>query len=288
MVGQGYPRQIYPLWIFGWRSPDNDELRVMRKNIIADLRAVAPGDFVSARNALAARLKEEGKVAEARQVRRLRRPSPVVWALNNSASAPREVGALADAVADLRRAQLGQRDFRPAMDRLRAAIAPLMRSASEKLRLARIPMSPVLERRLRDTLIASVADRGLRADLLAGRLTEERGAAGFDILAKGPIPAVSPRAKARKERRPAERRRQLKADRESREGAKRAQREVRALNRVAEAKARAADTAAAKVEAMRAALLEQERRTADLQRAATEAREAAREAQRVHALSSAK
>jgi len=260
----------------------------MRKNIIADLRAVAPGDFVSARNALAARLKEEGKVAEARQVRRLRRPSPVVWALNNSASAPREVGALADAVADLRRAQLGQRDFRPAMDRLRAAIAPLMRSASEKLRLARIPMSPVLERRLRDTLIASVADRGLRADLLAGRLTEERGAAGFDILAKGPIPAVSPRAKARKERRPAERRRQLKADRESREAAKRAQREVRALNRVAEAKARAADTAAAKVEAMRAALLEQERRTADLQRAATEAREAAREAQRVHALSSAK
>jgi hypothetical protein len=254
----------------------------------ADLRSVEPGDFVRARNSLAAKLQEDGKVAEARHVRRLRRPSPVVWALNNSASAPREVGALADAVARLRRAQLGQQhEFRPAMDRLRAAIAPIMHSASEKLRLARIPMSPALERRLRDTLIASVADRGLRADLLAGRLTEERGAAGFDILAKGPIPAVSPREKARKER-PAERRRQLNADRESRKAAKRAQREARALNRVAEAKARAAGAAAAKVEAMRAALQELERRAADLQRAATEAREAALEAQRVHALSSAK
>lgn len=252
------------------------------------LRSVPPSDFVSARDALAAKLQKDGKVVEARHVRRLRRPSPVVWALNNSASAPREVSALADAVTDLRRAQLGQRDFRPAMDRLRAAIAPLMRGASEKLRLARIPLSPALERRLHDTLIASVADRGLRADLLAGRLTEERGAAGFDILAKGPIPAVSPRGKARKERRPADGRRQRQAEREAREAAKRAQREAKALNRVAEAKTRAADAAATKVEAMRAALLVQERRATDLRAEAAAVREAALKAQRVQALSSAR
>src|SRR5262245_57985493 len=179
----------------------------------ANLGSVPPADFVRARNSLAARLQEEGNVEEARHVRRLRRPSPVVWALNNSASAYREVAALADAVADLRRAQLGQRDFRPAMDRLRAAIAPIMRSASEKLRLARVPMSPALERRLHDTLIASVTDRRLRADLLAGRLTEERGAAGFDILAEGPLPAASPRARPQKDSGPAERQRQLKAER---------------------------------------------------------------------------
>jgi hypothetical protein len=254
----------------------------------ADLRSVPPGDFVRARDALAARLQEDGNVAEAGHVRRLRRPSPVVWALNNSARAAREVRALADAVTDLRRAQLGEHEFRPAMDRLRAAIAPIMRSASEKLTLARIPMSPALERRLHDTLIASVADRGLRADLLAGRLTEERGAAGFDILAKGPIPRVSPRAKAQKERRPADGRRQRKAEREAREAARQAQRQARALNRVAEAKARAADAAAAKVEAMRAALLAQERRAADLRAEATAVREAALKAQRVQALSSAR
>lgn len=253
-----------------------------------DLRSVPPSDFVSARNALAAKLERDGKVAEARHVRHLRRPSPVVWALNNAASAPREVSALAHAVTDLRRAQLGQREFRPAMDRLRAAIAPLMRSASEKLRLAHVPISPALERRLHDTLIASVSDRGLRADLVAGRLTEERGAAGFDILTKRPIPAMSPRAKARKGRRPADGRRQRQAEREAREAAKRAQREAKALNRVAEAKARAADAAAAKVEAMRAALLVQERRAADLRAESTAVREAALKAQRVQALSSAR
>ena len=48
---------------------------------------------------------------------------------------------------------------------------------------------------------------------------------------------------------------------------------------MAHRKARAADAAAAKVEVMRASLLEQERRAADLRRAATAAREVARTAQ---------
>lgn len=243
-----------------------------------ELRRVAPRDFVSARNALAAKLQKDGHAAEARRIRGLRRPSPVAWALNSSASARREIAALADAVTELRRAQLGERDFRPAMDRLRAAIAPLMRRASEALRTARIPVSPALERRLHDTLIASVADRRLRADLLSGRLTEERGAAGFDILAKGSIPAASRRAKARDDRRPADRRRQRQAERDARAAASRAQRKARALNRVAEKNARAAETAEAKTEVMRAALLEQERRTADLRAAAPAARDAARAA----------
>ena len=244
----------------------------------ASLRAVPPGDFIRARNSLAAKLEKNGRVAEARRVRRLRRPSPVVWALNNSASMPREIDALADAVGDLRRAQLGQREFRPAMERLRAAIAPILRSASERLRLGGIRMSPALERRLRDTLLASVADRRLRADLTAGRLTGERGAAGFDILTQGSIPAASLRAGSPKASPPADRARQRRAEREARQAARRAQREARALERVASRKARAAAAAAAKVEALRASLLERERQAADLQRAATAARDAARTA----------
>lgn len=244
----------------------------------ASLRPVPPGDFVRARNSLATKLEKNGRVADARRVRRLRRPSPVVWALNNSASTPREIDALADAVGDLRRAQLGQREFRPAMERLRAAIAPILRGASGRLRLAGVRMSPALERRLRDTLLASVADRRLRADLAAGRLTGERGAAGFDILTQGPIPAPSLPAGSPKATAPAERTRQRRAEREARQAARRAQREARALERVASRKARAAAAAAAKVEALRASLLERERRAADLQRAATAARDAARTA----------
>ena len=245
----------------------------------ASLRAVPPRDFVRARTALAASLEKKGKVAEARRVRRLRRPSPVVWALNNSASAPREIGALADAVSHLRRAQLGQGELRPAMERLRAAIAPVLHRALEKLQAAGVRTSPALERRFHDTLVAAVADRRLRADLVAGRLAEERGAAGFDILAKGPVPVVARRAESPKPSAPAERRRQRKAELEARQAAQQAQREARALDRVAHRKARAADAAAAKVDVMRASLLEQERRAADLQRAATAAREAARTAQ---------
>ena len=244
----------------------------------ASLSAVAPRDFIQARNTLAATLEKKGSRAEARRIRRLRRPSPVVWARNNSASAPQAISALTDAVSELRRAQLGQREFRPAMDRLRVAIAPVLRRASEKLRLAGVRLSPAVERRLHDTLLASVADRRLRADLAAGRLTEERGAAGFDILAQGPIPAVSRRAASSKPPAPAERRRQRQAEREARQAAQRAQREARTLEVVARRKAKVAAAAAAKVEALRASLLEQEERAADLQRAATRARSAAREA----------
>jgi hypothetical protein len=244
----------------------------------SELRAVPPRDFVRARNALAVRLERDGKVAEARQVRRLRRPSPVVWALNNSARTPQEVAALAEAVSRLRQAQLGQGELRPAMERLRSALAPIMRRASEQLRRGGVRVSPALERRLHDTLVASVADRRLRAALLAGELTEERGAAGFDILTQGPFPARSRRATSPEVSAPAERRRRQRAEREAQQAARRAQREARALEAAAARAARAAQTATAKLGAMRAALVKQEERAAELQAAAAAARENARAA----------
>ncbi len=238
-----------------------------------------------ARSALAAKLEKQGKAAAAKEVRRLRRPSPVIWALNNSmARAPRVVQDLADAVSQLRRAQLGQGELRPAMERFRAAIGPLVRGAAAKLRDTDTRVSPAVERRLHDTLLAAVADRRLRADLMAGRLTEEREAAGFDVLTKGPIPAARLRAPFAKEERKAktagaakaERRRQRAAEREARQAARQAQRAAKARDAAARRTEHAAAAAEAKVEAMRAALLEEERRAAQLRRAATEARDAAR------------
>ena len=133
------------------------------------LRAVPPREFVGARNALAAQLAKRGKAAEARQVARLRRPSPVAWALNRaSAARPRELGTLLDAVDRLRRAQLGGGDLRAAMERYRAAFEPLVRGANQALKEAGTGVSAALDRRLRSTLLAAVTDRGLRADLEAG------------------------------------------------------------------------------------------------------------------------
>ncbi len=238
-----------------------------------------------ARSALAAKLEKKGKVAEARQVRRLRRPSPVVWALNNAVNGRGAVDELAEAVGQLRRAQLGQGELQPAMQRYRAAIGPIVRGAAEKLRDAGVRMSPALERRLHDTLLAAVADRRIRADLVAGRLKEERAAAGFDVLAQGPLPAMSrrsasPRTSALAVREPskAERRRQVRAEREARQATRRAEREARELDAAARRKERAAEAAEAKVHAMRTALQEAERRVAALRSAANEARDAHRAA----------
>src|SRR5688572_3599617 len=44
-----------------------------------ELADVAPDDFVAARDALAKRLKAEGKVAQAAEVKKLRKPTVDVW-----------------------------------------------------------------------------------------------------------------------------------------------------------------------------------------------------------------
>lgn len=130
------------------------------------LRAVPPREFVQARNALAAKLAKDGQATEARDIRRLPRPSPVVWALNRTAvGRPRELNALVQAVDGLRRAQLGQGELRAATERYRAAFEPLVRNATEALRDAGSAISPALERRIRSTLLAATTDRRLRADL---------------------------------------------------------------------------------------------------------------------------
>jgi hypothetical protein len=154
------------------------------------LRAVPPREFVRARNALAAKLAKDGQATEARDIRRLPRPSPVVWALNRTAvGRPRELNALVQAVDGLRRAQLGQGELRAATERYRAGFEPLVRNATEALRDAGSATSPALERRIRSTLLAAVTGRKLRAELAAGRLTDEQTDPGFAVLSQGPIPA---------------------------------------------------------------------------------------------------
>jgi hypothetical protein len=276
------------------------------------LRDVSPREFVGARNALAAQLAKQGKAVEARQVRRLRRPSPVVWALNRTAGAhSRELDTLADAVDRLRRAQLGQGDLRNAIERYRAAFEPIVHAASKVLMDAGTLAPPALERRIRGTLLAAVTDRRLRADLVAGRLIDEHTEPGFAVLTGGPIPADflldrpakarpaparpapgqdaaapsapehGPRAKPRAELRRADkrerakvRRQALKEARDARQAAREAERDARALERDARQKERAAQAVETQVEAARTTLRSLEQRGTALRTAADKAREA--------------
>jgi hypothetical protein len=250
------------------------------------LRTVPPREFVSARKALATRLAREGKAAAAREVARLRRPSPVVWALNRAATAhPRELAALVEAVDRLRRAQLGQGDLRAATAAYRAAFAPLLRAATAALREAGSGVSGAIDRRIRGTLQAAVTDRGLRADLGAGRLRDELTDPGFAVLTGVPVPAEFLRARPARARsgparadarsaprspaapEPADRRRLARATRS-------AARLARGLERRARLAERAATRAERRVEAVRRTLRGLEQRSAELRAAADEARKA--------------
>jgi hypothetical protein len=236
------------------------------------LRDVPPREFVSARRTLAARLAREGKTGEARAVARLRRPSPVVWALNRIALArPREVRALADAVDRLRRAQLGRGDLRASAGDYRTAFDPLVRAAVGVLTDAGTRVSAAVDRRIRSTLLAAVTDRRLRVELVSGRLSEERPDPGFAALAGAPAPArTKPRRRSSAREAAQARRLARQAARTTREAA----RHARALERQAERAERAAARAERRVEARRRSLRALEDRSAALRAAADEARKA--------------
>lgn len=73
---------------------------------VDSLFEVEPGEFVKARDELAARLKKEGRSDEAAEVRKLRRPSVVIFELNRLARRrPDDVVALLDAGEEVRRIQ---------------------------------------------------------------------------------------------------------------------------------------------------------------------------------------
>jgi hypothetical protein len=259
------------------------------KDPAACLRRVPPREFVAARKALAERLARSGRSVEAREVARLPRPSPVVWALNQAALAkPRVVSDLVDAVDRLRRAQLGQGDPRAATAGYRTVFEDVVKPAREALQEHGMTVSPSLDRRLRGSLLAAVVDRGLRRELAAGRLTAEHAEPGFSVLSSGPIPAELVRERPAKRSSPkpaaegrvrkqaeAAARRAAQADaRAAQRAAREAARAVAALDRAARRKERAAQAAERRVEALRATLREHEARSAALRTAAAEARRA--------------
>jgi len=260
------------------------------------LRTVAPRDFIQARNALVERLTRAGDTAEARRIRRLRRPSPVVWALNGVAARhPDDLRALAGAVDRLRRAQLGQGEVSGPTDQYRQAFQRLVTRANGMLREGNQVVTPALERRMRSTLQAAVADRRLRRDLQSAQLGEEHADPGFAVFTRGPIPTeflrpspkVQPRTRmptdsppttrssagaisARREQaeRKLEARHQAQAARETRKAAK----VTKALERDAQRQTDLLKAAERRVEAARKALQDQERIAAQMREQAEKAR----------------
>jgi hypothetical protein len=162
------------------------------------LYGLALEDFVAQRDALAKRLRADGRRAEGDEVKALRKPPAVVWAVNQLMRTQRKAArALVDA-ADRAARHPSDRDalraHHDSLDQLTTAGAGLLsgkgRGLSEDALL-----------RVRGALHAASLDRDRREEFIAGRLSEEPAPAGFGAITGMPAPA-KPRAAKKKERPP--------------------------------------------------------------------------------------
>lgn len=171
-------------------SPSSEEVKG-----VDHLYQLKPGDFVAARDELAKRLKAEGDRHASAEVKRLRRPTVVAWALNQVArSRPDDVAALIEAGAEVRRAQAdalsgGHGDeLREASRRRQDIVSTLLRATVEMA-------GPTHHDAAVATINAASLDTEVGARLQQGHLAQELSApSGFDGIGmpEPPAPAPSP------------------------------------------------------------------------------------------------
>ena len=236
---------------------------------VDDLFEVPPAEFVRARDELAKRLHTEGRADEARDVKQLRRPSVVVWALNQVARhRPKEVERLLEAGDAVRKAQQSRAGarLREAGNALQAEVSRVATEAAELL--GRAPRVHEVEAALRS---AALGGAGSADELRQGRLREVPAApTGMEMWTAGteddaePEPDQGPDPSAKRLQEARSSHRKAETDAERARG-----RVERSEARVKELSARLADERAALDEAR-----------ADLRDAERRVREAAREVAR--------
>ena len=154
---------------------------------IRALFAANPDTFVATRNTLVARLKQDGDMTAANQVKALRRPTVAAWAIDRVSSDHHselaELVRLGEAVgaAQHEAAAGGGLDrFRAATEERRALIDRLVRAAADALGRAEMAAPRATLDRVADTLTAMASDPELAERVLNGELEKEAPApAGF-------------------------------------------------------------------------------------------------------------
>ena len=159
------------------------------------LLAVAPEDFVAERQRLARELRDGGRSDDAATIGGMRKPTPVVLAVNRaSRDRPKAARAAVDAAARVMRAQVGGESdaYSRARQELDEALDLLAEVATAHVSRRKTP-SDAVRRRIRDLLRSAVADETARKALANGVLTEEVEAAGF-----APFAGMTPKPARRK------------------------------------------------------------------------------------------
>jgi hypothetical protein len=227
---------------------------------IDELYALAPSEFVAARNELAKRAREEGERAVSARIKELRKPSVSVWVVNRLARERElDVQRLLKAGERLAKAQRdlvggkAPEEFTAARTEEQRAVSQLAKTAREILEREGHGVS-ALESATRTLRAAAVSEEG-RALLKAGRLEEDLEPTGFELLSG--VKAAPRRAAAPAKPKPRSRAKLRELERKARtaetkagEAAARAERAVQEAEKLqAEA-----DEAAKAVEEERAAL----------------------------------
>ena len=166
-------------------------------DVIDGLYALDPDEFTEERNAAAKELRANGDRAASDQVKALKKPTAVAWAVNQlSRRSPKLVDELLDAGASLRSAQRAAlsgagKALREATQARRQVVARGVEEASAVFRDAgRSPASHVDA--IRSTLEAASTDEDTGELVRAGRLVKEVDApagfgdvTGFEVLLGG-------------------------------------------------------------------------------------------------------
>jgi hypothetical protein len=149
------------------------------------LFALPLAEFTAARNALASRLKKEGRATEAERVKALAKPPASAWAVNQLFWQQRkEIDRLLALGDKVREAQTGKGgDLRALLEQRRKVVAELTKRAAEILTSAGHVDSPDARRRIGITLDTLAAWGRAKAEVQAGRLTADLEPLGFDGLA---------------------------------------------------------------------------------------------------------
>jgi hypothetical protein len=156
---------------------------------IDDLFKLPVAEFTGARNALAARLKKEGRVNDAERVKLLAKPSVSAWAVNQLYWDHRDAfDQLIATGKRFRHAPTSRRagkaaDMRESLDARRDALVELSEFATELLRDAGHNPSPDTVRRVTATLEALSAYALLPDGPTPGRLTNDVDPPSFESLA---------------------------------------------------------------------------------------------------------
>jgi hypothetical protein len=157
--------------------------------VLAQLAAAPPSEFIRERNALVARLTKADQPKAAARVKEVPRPTVPVWAVNRLARDERKsIEQLIAATERMRSAQLGRGDLSAASADHRAALAHLGERAEAVLHESGFAVTHQVRLRIETTLTAAAADPALREALRQGHVERELTARGFDVFAGEKLP----------------------------------------------------------------------------------------------------